>query len=279
MLGLIAEIRRDVAAAQTRDPAARGVAAIEILATWPGVHALLAHRIAHALYRRSGAARSARDRRRRAIGHRDRDPPGGEDRRRLLHRPRDGRRDRRDGRDRRQRDALPGRDAGRHRVCDGQAPSRPCRTTSRSDRARSCSARSPSVTARRSAPTASSIHDVPPNSTVVGVPGPPGPRRGSSRRGSGRRLGAPARPDRGRDQEPREPDRDAGARGRPTGRRERRERVRRGDARRTRRSSGQTQPAGSAVSRRSARPSSAARAPTRGPACCAARGRDTAADP
>ncbi|HWE33976.1 MAG TPA: serine O-acetyltransferase EpsC [Solirubrobacteraceae bacterium] len=50
MLGLIAEIRRDVAAAQTRDPAARGVAAIEILATWPGVHALLAHRIAHALY-------------------------------------------------------------------------------------------------------------------------------------------------------------------------------------------------------------------------------------
>jgi serine O-acetyltransferase len=51
MLGLIAEIRRDVAAAQTRDPAARAVAAIEILATWPGVHALLAHRIAHALYK------------------------------------------------------------------------------------------------------------------------------------------------------------------------------------------------------------------------------------
>jgi serine O-acetyltransferase len=50
MLGLIAEIRRDVAAAQTRDPAARGVAATEILATWPGVHALLAHRIAHALF-------------------------------------------------------------------------------------------------------------------------------------------------------------------------------------------------------------------------------------
>jgi serine O-acetyltransferase len=51
MFGVIAEIRRDVAAAQTRDPAARGVAAIEILATWPGVHALLAHRIAHALYK------------------------------------------------------------------------------------------------------------------------------------------------------------------------------------------------------------------------------------
>jgi serine O-acetyltransferase len=51
--GLIArtasEIRRDVNAARTRDPAARGVGTLEILATWPGVHALLAHRLAHAL--------------------------------------------------------------------------------------------------------------------------------------------------------------------------------------------------------------------------------------
>jgi serine O-acetyltransferase len=45
----VAEIRRDVAAAQSRDPAARDVGALEILATWPGVHALLAHRLAHAL--------------------------------------------------------------------------------------------------------------------------------------------------------------------------------------------------------------------------------------
>jgi serine O-acetyltransferase len=53
-LGLIArtaaEVRRDVAAARSRDPAARGVSSTEIVATWPGVHALLAHRIAHALY-------------------------------------------------------------------------------------------------------------------------------------------------------------------------------------------------------------------------------------
>jgi serine O-acetyltransferase len=52
-LGLLArtaaEIRRDVAAAHSRDPAARGVGSVEILATWPGVHALLAHRVAHAL--------------------------------------------------------------------------------------------------------------------------------------------------------------------------------------------------------------------------------------
>jgi serine O-acetyltransferase len=53
-LGLIsrtaAEIRCDVGAAQTRDPAARDVGALEILALWPGVHALLAHRVAHALH-------------------------------------------------------------------------------------------------------------------------------------------------------------------------------------------------------------------------------------
>ncbi len=45
-----AEIRRDVNAAKSRDPAARDVGTIEILATWPGVHAVLAHRLAHALY-------------------------------------------------------------------------------------------------------------------------------------------------------------------------------------------------------------------------------------
>jgi serine O-acetyltransferase len=50
MAGTVAEIRRDVAAAKSRDPAARGVRSAEILAAWPGVHALLAHRVAHALY-------------------------------------------------------------------------------------------------------------------------------------------------------------------------------------------------------------------------------------
>ena len=65
MLGLrliartAAEIRRDVAAVQARDPAAQGVGTAQILAAWPGVHALLAHRIAHALYG-AGASASAR---------------------------------------------------------------------------------------------------------------------------------------------------------------------------------------------------------------------------
>jgi serine O-acetyltransferase len=44
------EVRRDVLAARDRDPAARGVAPGEILATWPGIHALLSHRVAHALH-------------------------------------------------------------------------------------------------------------------------------------------------------------------------------------------------------------------------------------
>jgi serine O-acetyltransferase len=44
------EIHRDVQAARDRDPAARGVTSAEILATWPGVHALLTHRVAHGLH-------------------------------------------------------------------------------------------------------------------------------------------------------------------------------------------------------------------------------------
>jgi serine O-acetyltransferase len=48
---MLAEIRRDVAAAHSRDPAAVGVGRLEILLTWPGVQGLLAHRLAHVLFR------------------------------------------------------------------------------------------------------------------------------------------------------------------------------------------------------------------------------------
>jgi serine O-acetyltransferase len=44
------EIRCDVASARERDPAARGVSSLEILLNWPGVHALLAHRVSHAMH-------------------------------------------------------------------------------------------------------------------------------------------------------------------------------------------------------------------------------------
>jgi serine O-acetyltransferase len=44
------ELREDVSAARDRDPAARAVGTLEILLTYPGVHAILAHRISHALH-------------------------------------------------------------------------------------------------------------------------------------------------------------------------------------------------------------------------------------
>jgi serine O-acetyltransferase len=56
MLGLgtlrrvVKEVRSDVAAARDRDPAARGISSLEILGSWAGVQALLAHRVAHALH-------------------------------------------------------------------------------------------------------------------------------------------------------------------------------------------------------------------------------------
>ena len=95
------ELRRDVAAVRQRDPAATGVSTAEILTSWPGLHALLAHRVAHALDAASVPVAP------RALAYVSRAltgieiHPRGADRRRPVHRPRDGRRDRRDGRARR----------------------------------------------------------------------------------------------------------------------------------------------------------------------------------
>ena len=147
MLGLgtlgrvLREIGSDVASARDRDPAARGVGSVEILSSWAGVQALLAHRVSHALYEARVPARAAGDLVREPRRHRGRDPPGGEDRARVLHRPRLRRGDRRDGRDRRPGHALPGGHARRHRVRSRQAP--PDARRRRHDRARgrSCSAR------------------------------------------------------------------------------------------------------------------------------------------
>ena len=44
------EIACDVSSARERDPAAKGVSSLEILTGWAGVQALLAHRVAHALW-------------------------------------------------------------------------------------------------------------------------------------------------------------------------------------------------------------------------------------
>ena len=56
MLGLgtlrrvVKEVTSDVTSARERDPAARGIGTLEILTGWAGVQALLAHRVAHALW-------------------------------------------------------------------------------------------------------------------------------------------------------------------------------------------------------------------------------------
>jgi serine O-acetyltransferase len=49
-MGVLAEIREDIRAAMERDPAARS--ALEVVLFYPGFHARLAHRLAHALHRR-----------------------------------------------------------------------------------------------------------------------------------------------------------------------------------------------------------------------------------
>jgi serine O-acetyltransferase len=46
---IVGDVRRDIAAARDRDPAAAGVGRLEILVMWPGVQAVFAHRVAHAL--------------------------------------------------------------------------------------------------------------------------------------------------------------------------------------------------------------------------------------
>jgi serine O-acetyltransferase len=47
---VVREVTSDVASARERDPAARGIGTLEILTGWAGVQALLAHRVAHALW-------------------------------------------------------------------------------------------------------------------------------------------------------------------------------------------------------------------------------------
>jgi serine O-acetyltransferase len=44
------ELRREIGAARDRDPAARGVGPAEMVLTWPGIQAVLSHRVAHSLH-------------------------------------------------------------------------------------------------------------------------------------------------------------------------------------------------------------------------------------
>jgi serine O-acetyltransferase len=50
MTRVMRELREDVAAARDRDPAARAIGTLEIVTSYAGVHAVLMHRISHALH-------------------------------------------------------------------------------------------------------------------------------------------------------------------------------------------------------------------------------------
>ena len=194
---VLGELRRDVAAAHERDPAARGVSRARDprhVARRPRAavppRRPRAHEAGVPLAPRAiAAARAHRDR--------DRDPPVRRHRRRPLHRPRHGRRDRRDRRDRRERDALPGRDARRHRLRGRQAP--PDGRGQRHDRLGREAARPDPDRPRREDRRQRGRRPRRAAELDRGrQPRPPGAGRGPQARGARRRLGPPARPDRRR---------------------------------------------------------------------------------
>lgn len=57
-MGILGRLREDIAAARSKDPAARG--SIEIFLTYPGLHAVWSHRLAHAMWQCRGFKLPAR---------------------------------------------------------------------------------------------------------------------------------------------------------------------------------------------------------------------------
>jgi serine O-acetyltransferase len=47
---VLREVREDVSAVRDRDPAARAIGTLEIVTSYPGLHAILAHRLSHAMH-------------------------------------------------------------------------------------------------------------------------------------------------------------------------------------------------------------------------------------
>ena len=77
-------VEADLRAPLERDPAARGP--LDVVLSYPGFHALLAHRFIHALHR-AGVPLLPRFLSSHPFFYRYRDSPGREDRERRLHRP------------------------------------------------------------------------------------------------------------------------------------------------------------------------------------------------
>ena len=152
------------------DPAARS--ALEVALVYPGLHALWLHRVAHALWTddiKLGARVAAP--RATASSPGSRSTPAAHIGRRGRHRPRHGHRHRRDGDGRRRVPPLQGRRARRHLARAQGAPPAARRRTWSSARTRASWARSTSANTRASARAAWWCSEVPPEATVVGVPG------------------------------------------------------------------------------------------------------------
>ena len=108
------EIRRtldsDIEAAYQGDPAARSVD--EVLLCYPGIRAVIYHRLAHRLFFGGCASFGPGHRGYRPFGHGNRHPPRSEDWAGLFYRPRNRSGHRRDDGYRGKGEALPGRDPG-----------------------------------------------------------------------------------------------------------------------------------------------------------------------
>ena len=166
------ELRHDLTAAQERDPAARSLGRFEILLTYGGVQALLTHRVAHALHEAGVPLVPYAHRQREEDGHRSRDPSCRSDRPALFIDHGIGRRDRRDGRDRRDVTLYQGVTLGGTGFRRGKRHPTVGDDVMIGSGAKLLGPINVGA-ARRSAPTRWSSTTCRPNSTVVGNPGHP----------------------------------------------------------------------------------------------------------
>jgi hypothetical protein len=78
-------LREDIATVMEKDPAARSP--IEVLLSYPGIHALAVHRLAHRFWLRGFYHRGPLAVALGAVPHRHRDSPGRDHRPSRVHRP------------------------------------------------------------------------------------------------------------------------------------------------------------------------------------------------
>ena len=165
---MFARLKSDVKAVFDRDPAARSV--LEVVFCYPGLHAIWFHRLSHWLWSKELLVLPAAFLAPGTLPDRDRDPPGRHHRKGFLHRPRHGRRHRRDCRDRGECHPLPRGDPGRGKLGEGEAPPHAEDNVVVGSGAKVLG---PFTVGKGSKVGSNSVvvKEVPANSTVVGIPG------------------------------------------------------------------------------------------------------------